>query len=155
MEYILNTDIFDKDIGSKFEKIIINDKELYEPDIAYRITVSFDESLLGDPRFDEFYTGTSVVKDTKKDKIRSVLNAQMDEIERVIEGNGIELCATRIQGISLCDDKIIKIEICEDNSKLHSKGRGKMPIVRSIVPSVSYIKKTTANYLASLMSKRI
>jgi len=47
IQYILNTDIFDKHSGSKFGKIIINDKELYEPDRAYRITVSFDDSLLG------------------------------------------------------------------------------------------------------------
>jgi len=111
----------------------------------------------GDPRFDEFLTGPSkVFKDTKEGKIHAVLSAQLEELEQVLEKNGIELYSTAIEGVSLCDDKIIKIEICEDNSKLHSKGRGKSKIgkIRSIVPSRSYVEKKAAQCLANLMLER-
>lgn len=160
MEYILNnTDIFDEEIGSKFNKVIRNNADNFIKGKAYRFMVSFHVNLLDDIRFDEFtiLVPSKTNKGTRKDKIYDVMHFQLARLEEALNDNEIEVYNTTIQGDNLEEENIIRIEIIEDNSEPNLMGRGKKKTrskVKSIVPSLPYTRGTVTKLASEGISKR-
>ena len=160
MEYILlNTDIFDNEIGAKFNEIIQTDRNKFDKEKIYKLTVSFHVNLLKDKRFEDFSVPPKPYKRNKvsrEEKIGDVLSYQLDKIRKILDENGIEANSTTIQGDDLEAEDIIKIEIYEDVREQKYIGKGKNRRrekfkVSSIVPS----KPGTQKLVSELASKRI
>ena len=158
MEYILqNTDIFDEEIGLKFNEVIKADSFINEN--VYRLTVSFHVNLLNDSRFEEFNISPSITnKGSKKDKIYDVMSFQLKQFKQILIENGIEVYKTTIQGDYLEAENMIKIDISEDTSEPYYTGSGKSKKrikvnVSSIVPSRPYTQKTVSKLATERISE--
>lgn len=150
------TDIFDEDIGRKFNEVLINNKDVFKSESDFRITVSFHVNLLTDIRFQQFNIGDSGKRSggTNKDKIYDVLSFQLEKLKQSAVENGIEVSSFTIQGDFLEAENLIKIEIIEDTSHSVASGRGKKVKrmkVTSIVPSLPYTRET----VSELAGKRL
>lgn len=147
MEFILQqTDIFDEEIGRKFNEVIINNRDVFNSESDFRITVSFHVNLLTDIRFQQFNIGDSGKRsgDTKEDKINDVLRFQLEKIKQSAVENGIEVSSFTIQGDLLEEENLIKIEIIEDTSRSIASGKSKKENrgkVTSIIRSLPAVRK--------------
>lgn len=161
MKYILqNTDIFDEEIGTKFNTAIKTDKEKIDKGKIYKFTVSFHVNLLNDSRAGEFYIPepSKTNKGSKEDRIYDVMSTQLKRLEQTLNENGIEAYSTKIQGDRLEKENIIEIEINEDNSEPKFTGKGKNKKkkkikVSSIVPSLPYTQENVTKLASERLSK--
>lgn len=160
MEYILqNTDLFDEEIGIKFNKVITtSNQDNITNGKIYKLTVSFHVNLLNDMRFEEFNipVPSKTSKGTKQDKIYDVMSFQLKCLENILNDHGIEVYSKTIQGDYLETEKMIKIVICEDTSEPKLMGRGKNKRrmkVSSIVPSMPYTQENVSKLAAERICK--
>lgn len=160
MEYILqNTDLFDQEIGAKFNESIKADMDSYDKEKVYRLTVSFHVNLLKDLRMETFPVPEPPYKRkkvTREDKMYDVMSFQLKSLREILDNNGIVTDSTTIQGDDLESADIIKIEITEDSKEQKYIGKGKNRRrerfkTNSIVPS----KPGTQKLVSELACKRI
>jgi hypothetical protein len=160
MEFILhNTDIFDEDIGAKFNKVVKTNKDSFTKGNVYELTVSFHVNLLNDTRFDELniQVKSKTNKGTRQDKVSDVMSYQLNKLEQILNENGIEVYSTTIQGDYLEEESIIKVEILEDKSKPDFIGRGKnkrRTKVSSIIPSMPNTIERMTKLASEIISKK-
>ncbi|MED1951006.1 hypothetical protein [Brevibacillus centrosporus] len=153
MEFILQeTDIFDEDIGRKFNEVIINNKDVFKSECDFKITVSFHVNLLTDERFQQFNIGDSGKRrgrtNTNKDKMYDVLSFQLDKVEQAAIENGIKVYSFKIQGDLLEAENLIKIEIVEDTSDSITSGRRKGKI-SEIIPNLRYTRELVTELVST------
>ena len=159
MEYILNsTDIFDEKLDELFKQKVISDFNGFIPGKPYKLTVTFDVSLLHDKRFDECVVPEphKQSKRTRVDNINDLLSYQLGKIENVMKDNTIEVYSTKIQGDELNEARIIKIEIEEDLSTPMFRGKGKNKKrmgVSVIMPSRPYITKIGSDFMGKRLGE--
>jgi hypothetical protein len=130
---ILNTDIFDEEIGTIFYEVIDKDLESFDKEKVYKLTVSFHTKLWDDPRAETFSipkpepSGTfkGPKKISKEHKMYEVMHTQLERIDQILNKNGIKTYSTTIQGDYLESDDIMKIEIYEDITEPEYRGKGK------------------------------
>ncbi|WP_006718796.1 helix-turn-helix domain-containing protein [Desulfitobacterium metallireducens] len=174
MEYVLqNTDLFDEEIGTKFNEAIKPDIKKFDKDKVYKFTVSFHVNLLKDSRMEDFIIPEPIMSNidtkeeinqvlsvelnsnivTREDKMNEVLSVQLKRIERIVNEYGIDADLT-IQGDYLGAENIIKIEIAEDPTEpiFTKKGKKIKRIkVNSVIPSLPGTKEL----VSELYTKRI
>lgn len=159
VEYVLhNTDIFDEEIGIKFNAALTADGEEVDKKIIYKLIVNFHVNLLNDSRFESFFVPepSKTSKGTKKDKIYDVMGTQLKRLEQILNENGLEASSATIQGNHLEVDNIIRIELSEDTSEPQFTGRGKNKKrikVHSIIPSLPYSQEIGSKLAAERISK--
>ncbi|TKI54930.1 hypothetical protein E8L90_05415 [Brevibacillus antibioticus] len=156
MEWILqNTDIFDEDIDSKFNKVILENKNRIEREHIYKFRVSFHVNLLNDNRFEKFNIIDSKRKNdgSKKDKMYAVLSFQLEKLSKHLTQHDIEVYSLTIQGDYLEAENQIKIELIEDKTEAtYTKGKKNVRAVcSSIIPSLP----STRENISYLASKRL
>ncbi|KUO66153.1 MAG: hypothetical protein APF84_12590 [Gracilibacter sp. BRH_c7a] len=156
MEYILNTDLFDEDIGIKFKEIIEPDKEIFDKEKEYDFTASFHVNLLNDPRFDTFYVPKPSIfnKGTKADIVHDVLSTQLNRLLLVLKEKEIKTNLTAIQGEKLETTDLIKIKITEDISgTIVNRKKKTRTKFQAITPNLHYAQQQIAKTLAEMIYK--
>jgi hypothetical protein len=134
MEFTLeNQNIFDKNIGTVFDKLIKDNINLFDKDKVYEVSINFNSKLTYNEELRIFDNSIyNDVDNTKNqhDRLYEALNKQLHEFDRVLCGYGLNTSMLSINGTKIergTVEVLIKEDISERNvSNRRSKNNKRM-----------------------------
>lgn len=158
MECVLKADLFDYELADKLHEAVLPKIIELEKENQYSLVISFHVDLLNDPRMDLVEVPLEKWKknDSREDKIYNLLGFQLDKIDEVFCGNGLEIIHASIEGEQLETPDIVKLQINNKEVELsnpRNKRNSKPLKLRTVMPNRPNHEKRVSKLANEELSK--
>lgn len=158
MEYIFKADIFDLNLADLIFVAMQQNLNNLSKDAYYQLTMSFHVDLLNDFRMD--FVNVPLKKweksETRKEKIHQLLGFQLEELDKLLCNNGLNITIATIQGEKLKSQDNIKVQLSlQDKMESINKGRKTNKPIKAmfVVPSLMFTQDTVSELAAKRLSE--